>query len=110
MDYRISIITGVGEDASGVVLAKDTVENGLNRIRTRLSQEAGGFTESSVNGGWLNGDGRVVTEPGRRFEILAPTADRAMDYARIVGTELHQNSVALQVEQLQLAHVVAVTP
>lgn len=105
MDYRISITAGVGEDANGVKLAKDTVESGLANIRYGLTRRAGGYTETAVEGGWMDPHGRVVTEPGRRFTIMAPSAAPAREYADFIGHELHQRAVAVEVEALQLAHV-----
>lgn len=104
---RITITAGTGEDASGQGMAADAVERALGRVRVELAARAGGYTEAATQGGWI-ADGRLVQEPGRRFTVIADDDADPSDMARMVGRELHQRAVALEVEPLAVASIVEV--
>lgn len=102
--YRITITAGTMFDGAGQRMVNAGAA--LERIRHSLAMSAGGYTEQDSFGGWVK-DGQIVTEPGKRFTVLSPSDAGAHDMAAMVARELHQNAVALEVEELRQAEIVA---
>lgn len=103
--YRITLTAGTMFDATGNLISPEARDKALKRIREMLAVSAGGFTEQDSFGGWIK-DGQVVSEPGKRWTILTGSDSGASTYAQLVGNELHQNAVALEVENLAEARIV----
>lgn len=94
---RITITTGTSEDRHGHAIPAAELDTKLDRIRTYLAQEYGGFTEVQTVGGWSNDEGRLVIELGRRYTIATAdpftTGRQAADFIR---RTLGQASVMLE--------------
>ena len=98
---RITITAGTGYDATGNALSAQDVQTALAGIRATLARAFGGYTEAETMGGWINGAGELVTEPGRRWIALASiTAGEAMEAAHAVADyardALRQESVLIE--------------
>lgn len=103
---RITITAGTGFDRHGNPLDAQDVQTALAGIRATLARAFGGYTETESLGGWINGAGDLVTEPGRRWIALASiTAGEAMDAARAVAEyardALRQESVLIERDTIE---------
>ena len=109
---RITITAGTAEDRTGAAIAPETLAQALATIRGTLARMFGGYTEADTYGGWIADDGRLVTEPGKRWTILAgPAADAAESNANaaaeVVRVALNQSAVVLEVETVRAEFVTA---
>jgi hypothetical protein len=103
---RITITAGTGYDRHGEPLQAQDVQTALAGIRATLAGAFGGYTEAETVGGWINGAGELVTEPGRRWVALANiTAGDAMKAARAVAEyardTLRQESVLIERDTIE---------
>ena len=100
---RITITAGIGYDRNGAALHAQDVQQALAGIRATLARAFGGYTEAETVGGWINGAGELVTEPGRRWVALADLRrDEARQAARAVADyvrdALQQESVLIELD------------
>jgi hypothetical protein len=103
---RIAITAGIGYDRHGNALDAQHVQTALAGIRATLARAFGGYTETESLGGWINGAGELVTEPGRRWVALASiTAGEAMEAAHAVASyardALRQESVLIERDTIE---------
>lgn len=100
---RITITAGIGEDRHGRALDAQTLAQAFAGIRATIAQAFGGYTERDTLGGWINGAGELVTEPGKQWIALASKPAREVDdaahaLADYVRDVLNQQSVMLETE------------
>lgn len=112
---RITITAGIGYDRAGAPLNPQDVQTALAGIRATMARAFGGYTESETLGGWINGAGELVTEPGRRWTVLATiTASEAMTAARAVADYardvLRQESVLIERDTIEGEFAAAPVP
>lgn len=93
---RVTITAGIGEDRHGKPIPAAVREAALKAIREHVAREAGGYTETTAQGGWIAHDGRLVQEPSVRFVILAD--DDGARFARYIGRALGQDTVVMETE------------
>lgn len=111
MSARITITAGTGFDRDGRALSAQRVAQALATIRATLAQTFGGYTETDTLGGWVDGSGELVTEPGKRWTVVEVEEMAGLDSTRAAGwyvagriaAELGQASVLLEVEPVAVA-------
>lgn len=69
MRHRITITAGIEESAEGAALDRFTSATAIAHVRRLLAAECGGYTETDTNGGWVNDEGRLVEERGKRWDL-----------------------------------------
>ena len=110
MHIKTTFNAGIGFNKVGESMDPDQVTTmALPAIRARLALEYGGFTESSVIGGWNDGT-TVITEQGLQWVCLSEgTVPDAIHHARTVAQmiagALDQASVLASVEELHFQFV-----
>lgn len=97
---RLTITAGTGEDRNGNAIPGDKLAQAMAEIRGRLAATFGGFSEFTGQGGWINGDGRLVMEPCARFVVLTDDGHGTDAAARMVQRALNQASVLVEVETI----------
>lgn len=113
MSYRITITAGMGETAEGRALTPFEVNRAVERARRVLAESFGGYTEVATSGGWVNDEGRLVEEVGRRWVCLALDMSREVaewkgrQAAELIAEALQQACVVLEVEELRAAAFVS---
>ena len=90
-EYKIGFGTEFDRDQSCIPI--HGLERRLDRIRAHALTQFGGYTESRVTGGWINGRGKAVIEAGRQLAIIADNAKLVRDFAAYVCVKLNQESV-----------------
>jgi hypothetical protein len=73
MLYKITVGLGTDKDRQPLERVKDK----LALVQPYLARVYGGFTAYRTTGGWVNGDGEYIEEPGIVFEIACALADSA---------------------------------
>jgi len=93
-----TITLGIGETRNGSPITSHVRDVALLAVRSDLAHAFGGYTETFTRGGWINPDGRLVTEPGRAFTVFTDESGGAFvirSWARRVGQFFNQDSVCL---------------
>lgn len=76
-------------------------------VKGRLADTFGGFTETQTRGGWVNGDGELITESVTKVESVrmdddAPNAEAiAKSTASWVESKTDEDVVMWEVEQVR---------
>lgn len=99
--HKIALYVGLGYDGEGVPLMPHIEGAGLEAIRMRLAQMAGGYSEQGMSGGWIDPDtGKRTDEETAYFEavITRPLSDDeaegiAWELAGFAAEQLKQKSV-----------------
>ena len=91
----LTFIVGTGENRHGDLISEKDKRIALDKIRAMLASEFGGYTESATLGGWMNPQGKLVTEQGRKFEVYTYKTENALDCANTMARLLNQHSVVL---------------
>lgn len=101
--YRVEIGFGIGFDKNGVPIRKIDAE--VDDFIHRASRRFGGVAAIKVNGGWVNGQGDMVNEPGMILRIDGIQTDKDMasakQFALAVKDALNQESVVFSVSQVE---------
>ena len=107
MMYRITI--GTDERYDGQQIIESDRQNGIDEICTCAAHWFGGFTRYDGQGGWVNPNGRVVTERVITLAIACDEScgaflnsddtapdDTIIRFARWAGWKLGQHSVVVE--------------
>ena len=110
MIYRITFTAGLEKDAKGFYLGEEDVRKAVGAIRRQLVARFGGYTEADTTGGWVDDDGYLVEERGKRWTCLASMtrkeAEKAgRELAGLIAAELRQACVVMEVERVSAAFV-----
>lgn len=96
-EYRIGI--GIGEDRNGHPISDRERENAIEHISFAAASRFGGYNLQHGQGGWINPDGRLVTEPTITLTIIAPadgeSFHQALTFAHYAAQHLRQHSFTL---------------
>lgn len=99
MRYLITIVVGTTWDKYGQALSGADFFDGVERIRRKLTDNFGGYTETKGVGGWFDGE-MVIEEPGRTWTTLTGHIDSvgevettAKQIAEYAASALQQASV-----------------
>jgi hypothetical protein len=95
---RIEIITGIGEDASGIPLLPREQADATDHVLAQSSSLFGGVSATHGIGAWLNPAGKLVKELNLTLVVHADGADahaKAEQLAEIVREAFRQHSVLL---------------
>ena len=92
-----SLTVGIEKTADGSTL--DNTEKKLDIIREHLVSLTGGYTETATHGGWKNSAGEIVSESGRRFDVVCDDAKPLLSFARAAAAILKQESVLVTVTE-----------
>lgn len=99
MRYLITIVAGTTWDKYGQALGGADFFDGVERIRRKLTDNFGGYTETKTVGGWHDGE-MIVEEPGRQWSALTGHIDsvvevetQAKQLAEYAASALNQASV-----------------
>lgn len=113
MHTKTTFNAGVGFNRNGEPLDAVQVQTmAIPAIRAMLADEYGGFTESSVVGGWTTGN-TVVTENGLQWVCMIETYSipnaihKAKEVAAKIAATLDQAAVLASVEELHYEFVTA---
>lgn len=113
MHTKTTFNAGIGFNRNGEPLDAMQVQTmAIPAIRAMLADEYGGFTESSVVGGWTNGSA-VITENGVQWVCMMETYSipnaihKAKEVAAKIAAALDQAAVLASVEELHYEFVTA---
>jgi hypothetical protein len=90
-EFRIGFGSEFDRDQSCIPIRG--LDRRLDRIRAHALTQFGGYAESRVTGGWINGKGKVVIEGGKQLAIIADNAKLVREFAAYVCIKLNQESV-----------------
>lgn len=105
VEYRIGL--GIQEDRNGHIIPPIVYGRAIALIGERAAELFGGYTITDTTGGWVDGHGKLIEEPGITLSILVEGHSRTADpvrqtrdeqviaFARFAGRALRQHSVAL---------------
>lgn len=101
--FRVTIMVGTGTDKYGLPIKLSDAARALARIRIKLAQAFGGYTETAHNGGWVNPEGDLVQETSVSFttiidETKVAEIPKAAEWARVL---LLQEQVLVTLEPVQ---------
>lgn len=113
MHTKTTFNAGIGFNRNGEPMDMGQVQSmAVPAIRAILADAYGGFTESSVIGGWTNGS-TVVTENGLQWVCMMETYSipnairQAKALAAKIAAILDQSAVLASVEELHYEFVTA---
>ena len=90
-EFRIGF--GIEFDRDQSCIPGRELDRRLAGIRSNALAQFGGYTESDVRGGWINGKGKAVIESGWQLAIIADNAQLVREFAAYVCVKLNQESV-----------------
>jgi len=96
LDVRVGI--GLGEDRNGRAIHPGDSDAIVDRICRLAAKATGGYTTVDCDGGWTNGEGRLVKEPGIILYVMFPESvrtDTIRNFAKLVGRAANQECVVL---------------
>lgn len=110
MSYRITFTAGLEKGADGFYLDEGMVADAVSTVRRQLAARFGGYTETDSVGGWIDDDGYLVEERGKRWVCLASMdrkeAEKAgRELAGMIAAELRQACVVMEIERVSSAFV-----
>lgn len=87
--------------------------NKLAQLEAYIAKATGGFTRYEVTGGWVDGDGKLVTEPALVWELVVLTTPKeaartiyaAKAFASSVRAVLGQSEVLITYEEGRAARI-----
>lgn len=103
MKYLAQFNVGTGFNKDGEHIDPSHVIMAQAAFRGLLSREFGGFTETATMGGWVDGSGELVVEPGLQFVSMVESATidtakrKAEEVAAYMAGYLGQESVMLSI-------------
>ena len=90
-EYRFTV--GYGERGDGRLIDVSEAVRRIERIKYHAAQQFGGYTLTRGRGGWVNGHGRLVTEPVATFAIATDDPiGHVRDFAHRAANTLGQAS------------------
>lgn len=103
--FTYSITVGHGKDKEGKPI--QGVDGRLDVVRAHLAAEFGGFSETTLTGGYRMASGEYVQEPATRWDIVtAAQGGELRRWAAIIRDLFHQESVLFTVEALEREELV----
>lgn len=72
----------------------------INAVLKRASDEFGGFTVTTCDGGWVNPDGELITEPVKKVEVAGAGETWAKSTAQWVAKKTDETEVMWQVSNV----------
>jgi hypothetical protein len=93
---KIDITFGIGEDRDGNPIAPDVAEANILRIAKLASDLFGGCSLTRHDGAWVNGEGRLVTEPSLTLSVAADGGADPLPLAQYARKLLQQDTVLVQ--------------
>ncbi len=99
---KINFYFGVGKTRRNTEIPTTAANVAIREICLRAADTFGGYTLYTTVGGWVDGDGVLVTEPGRNLEVI--TGDDLCESAArpivdFIKTALEQSSVLVIVNR-----------
>jgi hypothetical protein len=92
-----TLFIGTQKDKDGNPLNPVAVSRALHEIKLKAALIFGGYSASSVTGGWVNDKGQLIEETALRLELSPKDEDsfKAHDFAAWCGSLLGQGCVLL---------------
>lgn len=103
--YKVVFTVGQGFTSDGKPITDIWRKRTL--AKTEIATTFGGFSLSFVDGGWIDGDGKYVTEQAAKFEVIIPQEKLPFVHSTAVYLRLafDQSSVLVTVDPTQYEFV-----
>lgn len=104
---RLTFGFGYGERSNGSKIPVITARVRLGKITREAARLFGGYSVIRIRGGWINGDGRLVREPGIVLEVvserrLGELLPIARAFRETIKEVLEQEAIVLTAQTLDL--------
>lgn len=93
--YKVTLSVGTEYDKHGMPITPTQRVKALSRLRIKLAEMFGGYTETTHNGGWINPDSQLVQETSVSFQMII-----GEDKLKLVSSAANWARVLLLQEQV----------
>lgn len=99
---QVTIIAGIGLDKNNKPLSPDAFTQATAAIEHEASRVFGGLTYSRSIGSWVDGEGKIVNEPGSIFTIFTDKPNDVIEnFATFVRERYQQSTVVLAIGEVE---------
>lgn len=102
-NYHAIVTVGHSFDKDGNPLVKEVVRSNIAEAKLVAAKWFGGFSLSKVKGGWVDANGKFITDNAYRFEIFCQEEDDAnlRLFASFLRNQFNQSAVLLAVNEIE---------